>query len=265
VGFALAVTHPFAGNLGGGGFMLIRFANGRSTFIDFRERAPLKAARDMYLDARGNPTRDSVDGWRSAAVPGSVRGFELAQSKYGRKKWAEAIAPAVQLAEKGFPLSYKAAESLRGADNLAVDPESKRIFQKNGAFYGAGDVLIQPEPDSTFYWLQSIDAADLAFVVTDPLLFVPDYQIPLREETRADLGIADLSEASVLVIVNKVGDQLTANLQGPLVIHATSRVAAQIVISEKKYQTRHPILQLQRGTGKPQTAQAAPQYVSKSA
>src|ERR1700734_142925 len=65
VGFALAVTHPFAGNLGGGGFMLVRFADGRSTFIDFRERAPQKASRDMYLDAQGNPTRDSLDGWRS--------------------------------------------------------------------------------------------------------------------------------------------------------------------------------------------------------
>src|SRR3954469_11436376 len=116
-------------------------------------------------------------------------------------------------------------------------------------------VLIQPEADSTFYWLQSIEAADLAFVVTDPLLFVPDYQVPLREETRQELGISDLSEANVLVIVNKVQDTLTANLQGPLVIHATTRVAAQIVISEKKYQTRHPILQLQR-PGK--TAAAAP-------
>src|SRR3954468_409628 len=128
-------------------------------------------------------------------------------------------------------------------------------------------VLIQPEADSTFYWLQSVEAADLAFVVTDPLLFVPDYQIPLREETRADLGLADLSEANVLVIVNKVGDMLTANLQGPLVIHASTRAAAQIVISEKKYQTRHPILQLQRA-GKPQTQPATPQaqqYVSKSA
>src|SRR6266699_1629285 len=74
VGFALAVTHPFAGNIGGGGFMLIRFADGRSTFIDFRERAPEKASRNMYLDAHGNPTRDSVDGWRASAVPGSVRG-----------------------------------------------------------------------------------------------------------------------------------------------------------------------------------------------
>jgi gamma-glutamyltranspeptidase/glutathione hydrolase len=149
VGFALAVTHPFAGNLGGGGFLLVRFADGRSTFIDFREHAPRKASRDMYLDAQGNPTRDSIDGWRSAGVPGSVRGFELAQSKYGRKKWAEAIAPAVQFAEKGFPLSYKAAESLRDAGNLAADPESKRIFQKNGAFYGAGDRLIQPELAAT--------------------------------------------------------------------------------------------------------------------
>src|SRR5205809_1850908 len=134
-----------------------------------------------------------------------------------------------------------------------------------------GYLLIQPEADSTFYWLQSVDAADLAFVVTDPLLFVADYQVPLREETRADLGLNDLSEANVLVIVNKVGDMLTANLQGPLVIHATSRAAAQIVISEKKYQTRHPILQLQRsgnpavGTtaaAKPQAQQSA-KYVSR--
>jgi flagellar assembly factor FliW len=127
-------------------------------------------------------------------------------------------------------------------------------------------VLIQPEADATFFWLQSIEAADLAFVVTDPLLFVPDYQIPIREETRQDIGLADITEASVLVIVNKVADTLTANLQGPLVIHATTRAAAQVVISEKKYQTRHPILQLQR-TGKPQpaTAAQAQQYVSKSA
>src|SRR5262252_9412920 len=70
VGFAMAVTHPFAGNLGGGGFMLIRFADGRTTFIDFRERAPEKASRDMYLDANGKPTSDSIEGWRSSAVPG---------------------------------------------------------------------------------------------------------------------------------------------------------------------------------------------------
>jgi flagellar assembly factor FliW len=126
-------------------------------------------------------------------------------------------------------------------------------------------VLLQPEADSSFYWLQSIEAADLAFVVTDPFLFVSDYQIPLREETRQDLALADLSEASVLVIVNKVGDLLTANLQGPLVIHAATRAAAQIVISEKKYQTRHPILQLPRAAKTPVAQPAPPHYVSKSA
>src|SRR6516225_10104002 len=72
VGFALAVTHPFAGNLGGGGYMLIRLVDGRTTFVDFRERAPEKASHDMYLDAKGNPTRESIEGWRSPGVPGSV-------------------------------------------------------------------------------------------------------------------------------------------------------------------------------------------------
>src|SRR3954453_20557737 len=91
VGFALAVTHPFAGNIGGGGYMLIRMADGRPPFIDFRERAPEKSSRNMYLDAKGELTRDSIEGWRSSGVPGTVRGFELALSKYGKRKWAENI------------------------------------------------------------------------------------------------------------------------------------------------------------------------------
>jgi gamma-glutamyltranspeptidase/glutathione hydrolase len=98
VGFALAVTHPAAGNLGGGGFMLARFADGRTTFIDFRERAPAAASRDMYLDAKGKPTDESVIGYRAAAVPGTVRGLELAHSKYGKKPWSDLVAPARELA-----------------------------------------------------------------------------------------------------------------------------------------------------------------------
>src|SRR5215207_3741839 len=89
MGFAMAATHPFAGNLGGGGFMLIRFADGRSTFIDFREMAPAKASRNMYLDARGELTKDSVEGWRSSGVPGTVRGFQMATEKYGKRSWAD--------------------------------------------------------------------------------------------------------------------------------------------------------------------------------
>ncbi len=150
----------------------------------------------------------------------------------------------------------------------AVDVDQERIITFGRGILGFPKykryVLIQPEPESTFYWLQSIETAELAFVITDPLLFVPDYQVPLREETRQDIGLADLSEASVLVIVNKVGDMLTANMQGPLVIHATTRAAAQVVISERKYQTRHPILQLQR-PGNPQVQPGPQQYVSKSA
>jgi gamma-glutamyltranspeptidase/glutathione hydrolase len=145
VGFAMAVTHPYAGNLGGGGYMLIHMADGRTTFIDFRERAPEKASRNMYLDAKGGLTRDSIEGWRSSGVPGTVRGFEIAVSKYGRRKWAENVAPAVELASKGFPVSYAFAEELKSSKDLAKSPESKRIFQKEGAFYDIGEKLVQPE------------------------------------------------------------------------------------------------------------------------
>jgi gamma-glutamyltranspeptidase/glutathione hydrolase len=145
VGFAMAVTHPFAGNIGGGGYMLIRLADGRTTFIDFRERAPQKSSHDMYLDAKGNPTRDSIEGWRSSGVPGTVRGFEIAVTKYGKRTWAENMAPAVELATKGFPVSYPLAEGLKGSRSLASSPESKRIFQKNGSFFDIGETLTQPE------------------------------------------------------------------------------------------------------------------------
>ena len=145
VGFALAVTHPFAGNLGGGGYMLVRLSDGRATFIDFRERAPERASHDMYLDAQGKPTRDSIEGWRSSGVPGTVRGFELALSKYGKRSWNDDLAPAVELATKGFPVSYALSQSLRISRSLGTSADSKRIFQKNGAFFDVGDLLVQPE------------------------------------------------------------------------------------------------------------------------
>lgn len=150
VGFALAVTHPSAGNVGGGGFMLIRFAGGHTTFIDFRERAPEKASRDMYLGPDGRPTQDSITGYRAVGVPGSVRGFELASKKYGRKPWAEVLAPSIGLARKGFPVSYGLAQSLRGSRRaLEQFPDSKRIFLKQGTFYEPGEQFIQPELAAT--------------------------------------------------------------------------------------------------------------------
>ena len=160
VGFALAVTYPYAGNLGGGGFMLIRFADGRSTFIDFRERAPAKASRDMYLDPQGKPTRAGIEGWLASGVPGTVRGFELAQNKYGRSKWESLIAPAIELARSGFPVSYAFSESLRNSRNLRQDPESKHIFLKDGAYYEPGETLRQPELARTLERIATQEARD---------------------------------------------------------------------------------------------------------
>lgn len=150
VGFALAVTHPSAGNIGGGGFMLIRLANGTTDFLDFRECAPGKASRDMYLDANGEPTRDSIVGWHSAGVPGTVAGFEFAHKKFGSKPWAALLAPAAHLARDGFAVSPALTSSLQDSrKTLSADPESTRIFLNGGQPLGAGGTLKQPELAST--------------------------------------------------------------------------------------------------------------------
>ena len=160
VGFALAVTHPSAGNIGGGGFMLIRLADGRSTFIDFRERAPLAASRDMYLDASGSLTRDGVVGYRASGVPGTVRGLEYAAQKYGRRPWASLVAPAVELAAKGFPVSFGLAGSLRANRLLARFPESRRIFQRDGKHFEPGETLAQPDLARTLQRVARLGSRD---------------------------------------------------------------------------------------------------------
>ncbi len=161
VGFALAVTHPSAGNIGGGGFMLVRLANGQTTFIDFRERAPLAASRNMYLDAEGKATKDSTIGYRASGVPGTVRGLEYAASKYGKKPWAELVRPAAELASKGFPLSYGQAQSLRSsARNLSQFPESNRIFLNGGKYYEPGDVFVQADLGRTLDRIARLGAKD---------------------------------------------------------------------------------------------------------
>jgi gamma-glutamyltranspeptidase/glutathione hydrolase len=143
VGFALAVTYPVAGNIGGGGFMLVRFADGRSTFIDFRERAPMASSRDMYLDSNGKLTRDSIDGWRASGVPGTVRGLEYAHKKYGSKPWKELVEPAVRLARDGFDAPYGLTDSLAsGRARFENYPASRDLFGKT---YEPGDRFIQPD------------------------------------------------------------------------------------------------------------------------
>ena len=145
IGFALNAAYPYAGALGGGGFMLIRLANGHTTLIDFREKAPAASTRTMYLDASGNLTRDRLEGWRSSGVPGMVRGFELAHQKYAKLSWKADLAPAIELASNGFPVSYAFAEQLRGSRSLPRDPESTRIWLKDGRFYEPGERMVLPD------------------------------------------------------------------------------------------------------------------------
>src|SRR3954470_19919251 len=161
VGFALAVTHPVAGNIGGGGFMLVRMADGKTDFLDFRESAPSKASRDMYLDKDGNATKDSIFGWRSSGVPGSVSGLEFAHRKFGTKPWSELVAPAAKLASDGMTMTAPVAASLAGERNpLWQDPESKRIFLREGTPYKAGEVLKQPELGQTLSRIAKSGSAD---------------------------------------------------------------------------------------------------------
>jgi gamma-glutamyltranspeptidase / glutathione hydrolase len=159
VGFALVVTHPAAGNLGGGGFMKIRLKNEKTTAIDYREMAPAAATRNIYLDKSGNLIQGeggSLVGYRAAGVPGTVRGLELALKKYGSGKltWAQLIEPAHRLAT-GFTVTYELARSLRGNSSyLSQYEETKRIYLNDGKFYNEGDTFRQPDLAATFARLQ---------------------------------------------------------------------------------------------------------------
>jgi gamma-glutamyltranspeptidase/glutathione hydrolase len=144
-GFALAVVHPQAGNLGGGGFMLVRFADSKVKFLDYREKAPAAASRDMYLDAKGEVIKDApLIGYKAVAVPGSVAGMTYAQKQWGKLSLKRVMEPAIRLAREGFALSYEDAQDLKDED-LTRFAESKRIFQRNGELFQQGDVLKQPE------------------------------------------------------------------------------------------------------------------------
>ena len=147
VGLALAVVWPSAGNIGGGGFMVIRMADGRTTAIDYREMAPAAAHRNVYLDEKGEYIKESSQyGHRAAGVPGTVAGMALALEKYGRLKWATVIEPARRLAAEGFPVWYQLERSLKGSSTqLSRYPETKRIFLRDGNPYETGETFRQPE------------------------------------------------------------------------------------------------------------------------
>ncbi|MEK1873024.1 MAG: gamma-glutamyltransferase [Rhizobium altiplani] len=148
VGYALAVVYPTAGNIGGGGFMTIRLKDGKTTFLDFRERAPLAATKTMYLDAKGDIVpRASLDGYLAVGVPGSVMGFETAREKYGTKSRQDLLAPAIRYAKEGFTLEQGDVANISGsAKRIAKDEAAAKIFLKaEGKPYAAGEKLVQPD------------------------------------------------------------------------------------------------------------------------
>jgi gamma-glutamyltranspeptidase/glutathione hydrolase len=153
-GFALAVVHPAAGNIGGGGFMLLRKANGELHFLDFREKAPKAASRDMYLDAQGNLIpKASLVGYKAIGVPGSVAGLVYAEQHWGKLSLRTVMEPAIRLARVGVKLTYEEAHSMRYEQNSTTHLEeervflgdAKRVFQRNGKFYEPGEIFRQPE------------------------------------------------------------------------------------------------------------------------
>jgi gamma-glutamyltranspeptidase / glutathione hydrolase len=145
VGYALAVVYPAAGNLGGGGFMTIRFADGRKTFLDFREKAPRAATRNMYLDKERNVIKGlTTNGWLAVGVPGTVSGLEYARMKYGTMNRAAVIGPAIELAEDGFILDQGDADMLASAtEDFKKFPATAEIFLNKGLPFVAGQRLVQ--------------------------------------------------------------------------------------------------------------------------
>jgi gamma-glutamyltranspeptidase/glutathione hydrolase len=155
VGIALAVVYPEAGNLGGGGFMLMRFKNGTTKAIDYREMAPKAAHRDVFVDKDGNLIRGeggSTVGYRASGVPGTLAGFDLAFKKYGsgKIKWTDLVEPARAIAQNGYVLTNRLASLLHAyRSNLSKYPESNRIFLRGGRYYEEGELFKQPELAAT--------------------------------------------------------------------------------------------------------------------
>lgn len=197
-GFALAVVYPQAGNLGGGGFMLLRMADGKTHFIDFREEAPAAATANMYLDAQGNVIDGASEyGYKAIGVPGSVAGLVYAEKKYGKLTLPRVMAPAIRLAREGFALQWQEARDLREDSHLSEFPDSRRIFQRNGNFYKQYEIFRQPElahtleriaknPDDFYHGAMAQELA--AFIQKGGgLLTVDDlahYQVKEREPLR---------------------------------------------------------------------------------
>jgi len=221
VGFALAVVYPQAGNLGGGGFMLIRMKTGEAHFLDYRERAPVAATAGMYLDAHGNVVPgESTEGYRAIGVPGTVAGLVYAEKTYGRLTLAQVMAPAIRLASEGYLLSGEEARNFAAAKNLARFPDSRRIFQRDGNFLKSGDRFTQPELTAT-----------LKRIAADPASF---YKGTMAAELAASIqkGGGLITTADLAAYQVKDRAPLTGSYRGYQIVTAPPPSAGGIVLLE---------------------------------
>ncbi|HVW76635.1 MAG TPA: gamma-glutamyltransferase [Alloacidobacterium sp.] len=219
-GFALAVVHPVAGNIGGGGFMLIHLHGGKSTFIDYRERAPLAATTNMYLDDKGNIIPDaSIVGYKAVGVPGSVAGMAYAEKKYGKLTLAKVMEPAIRLASEGFVLTTEEAKELHDSD-LARFPESKHIFQRDGKYYQPGEIFKQPELAGT-----------LRRIAADPDDF---YHGKIAKQLAEDMqkGGGLITEKDLASYVVKEREPLTGTYKDYTIISAPPPSSGGVVLIE---------------------------------
>ncbi len=227
VAFALAVTHPAAGNLGGGGFMMVRLKNGKTTAIDYREMAPAAATRDIYLDQNRNLIKGeggSQLGYRAAGVPGTVRGMELALKKFGSGKlsWAQLIEPALQLALRGFPVSDRLARALtKERPQFELYEDSRKIFLNNGKLYQEGDVFRQPDLAATLARLQRDGASDFYEGATARLLVA---------DMKRHNGLITLSDLKEYVA--KEREPLRGNYRGYEVISMPPPSSGGVILTE---------------------------------
>jgi gamma-glutamyltranspeptidase/glutathione hydrolase len=198
-GFALAVVHPAGGNIGGGGFMVVRFPNGQTTAIDFREKAPLASFPEMWLDEKGEYSSDVHHrSAKSVGVPGTVAGFERAHKLYGDMDWQRLVSPAVAIAEDGFELSESLARSLAGfLERRARTPATVAQFSKDGTPYAEGETLRQPDLARTLRRIQG-EGRDGFYRGETARLITEEMQRGDGIITRADLELYEARERSTI-------------------------------------------------------------------
>jgi len=221
------VVYPEAGNIGGGGFMLIRNANGETHAIDYREMAPKAANRDIFVDSSGNLIRGeggSSIGYRASGVPGTLAGFDLAFKKYGsgKVKWSDLVRPARLIAQNGYALSFRLAELFKSyKENLAKYEDSNRIFLNGGKYFEEGDIFRQPELAKTLTRIERLGAREFYTGVTAKMI---------ADDMKAHNGL--ITEEDLKNYVAKERTALKGNYRGYEIISMPPPSSGGIVMLE---------------------------------